>query len=1114
MEKHPRNNQALATFYLASLAIFLLFSGLSISTRAQQTYGSINGIVKDPNGAVVPNATILATNEGTSTAMSAKTDAAGTYIITNLQPGIYDVQTTAPGFGPAKQTGVHVEVGLSTNLDTALSVAGQEEIVTVTSEAPVINTEQSVFGTNIDQTALTDLPISNRRWSNFALLSSGAVPDGTFGDVAFRGLGYMFDNNTVDGAANTQGFFAEEVGRTRMAYSTSLQSVQEFQVTTSNYSAEYGHAVGGVINAITKSGTNGLHGDAYYYLRDSTIGGAYTPFATGAVLQPNGTYATLPIKPLDIRNQFGADAGGPVVKNKIFWYFNFDDFRRDFPVANIPLQPQNFFAPITVAAPASCSGAKLIGGSAGAPKIPNGQILECRGFTQAQVNSAVAFLDSTTGTSPRVGDQTIFFPKLDWKPNDSNTISGSYNRVRWKSPFGVQTNATTDRAIDSNGDDNVKDDRVVASWSSVVGAWATNNLRAIFTRDFEFENPTPSLPGQPLSALGLAPQADIKSCGYGVGGSAPTTFACTWNLGTPYYLNRADYPDEKRFQLADTFSISTGSHLIKLGFDITHTSDLLNAYASGDQYGEYSYNQLADYISDYLVAVNHLPNACVASTGPSIPCYNDYLQTFGPLAFNVPTLETGIFAQDDWRVVPRFTLNLGLRWDHEGMPAPVLPNAAIPQTQHFATDKIDFGPRFGFAWDVTGKGTTVLRGGYGLYYGRISNEQIYEAMTQTGNAGAQLSPTIFPTTSTGVPVSGVPLYGNVLSTYNASVGTANIAYFPGDMRLPAAEEFDAVLEHEFWKNTSVSLSYIGSVGRFLPIGLDTNLNNPLGATITYTISNGPLAGRQVSEPLFTGARPNPNYNQIVEYCTCGVSHYNAVVVEGKRRMNGGLQFDFLYTYASDTDDVASSTGSSGGEATSPAITADGAVNPFDFRAEEGVSNLEVRNRFVGNVIWQPPYFDHSQSLLTRALLSGWLISVSQIAESGLPFIETISGNEPSGIKPTPTLSSGGPTGGETSARAFFVPKNSNFLPATVNTDLRIARSFPIHERLHAELSLEAFNLLNHVNYNTATGAAYTTGGTAAAPSLTYSSSFGQLTAANNGVFFTARQLQLGAKISF
>jgi len=435
----------------------------------------------------------------------------------------------------------------------------------------------------------------------------------------------------------------------------------------------------------------------------------------------------------------------------------------------------------------------------------------------------------------------------------------------------------------------------------------------------------------------------------------------------------------------------------------------------------------------------------------------------------------------------------------------------LPQTTTFPSDKKDFGPRFGFAWDITGNGTTVVRGGYGLYFGRITNEQIYDAMTQTGNPGSQLSPTIFATTSGGAPIAGVPNYPGVLPSYNASVGTANITYFPSDMRLPAAEEFDGVIEHQFWKNTTVSLSYIGSVGRFLPIGVDTNLNKP--GTITYTVVGGPLAGQQVSEPLFTGARPNPAYNQIVQYCTCGISHYNAGVLQFKRRMTGGLQFDFSYTYASDTDDVASATGGSGGSVTTPNISSDGPVNPFNFRAEEGVSNLEVRNRFVGAVIWQPAYFDHSSSFVTRALLSGWLVSVNEVAETGLPFVQTISGNEPSGLGAT--ISSGGPTGGKTATRAYFVPKNSNFLPPTVNTDMRIARAFKIHERLRAELSIESFNLFNHVNYNTATGAAYTTGGTAAAPTLTYSSlSFGNLTAANNGTLFTARQLQLGAKISF
>ncbi len=342
-----------------------------------QTFGAINGVVTDPNGAVVTDAAVTATNEGTNAAVSTKSDSVGAYIISNLQPGVYDVETTVTGFSPSKVTGVKVEVGLSTSLYVHLALAGQSVLVTVTSETPVINTEQSVFASNIDDTQMANLPINVRRWSGLALMTPGAVPDGTFGDISFRGVGYMFDSNTVDGGSNTQAFFAEEVGRTQMAYSTSMLSVQEFQVTDSNYSAEFGRAVGGVINAVTKSGTNTIHGDAFYYLRDSTIGGAFAPFATGAVQQSSGSYVTMPIKPLDIRDQFGADAGGALVKDKFFWYFDFDDQRRDFPAVNIPSTPNNFFQTITVAPPAGgcpASGALATYSGSNAPKIPIGQI--------------------------------------------------------------------------------------------------------------------------------------------------------------------------------------------------------------------------------------------------------------------------------------------------------------------------------------------------------------------------------------------------------------------------------------------------------------------------------------------------------------------------------------------------------------------------------------------------------------------------------------------------------------------------------------------------------------------------------------------------------------------
>lgn len=241
-------------FCFASL---LVLAVCALSAMAQSTTtGAINGTVSNPNKEVVVGATVTAKNNGTNKEGTATTDDNGGFKVVNLDPGIYTVTVNASGFAPYTNEGVTVEVGRSTALNAELSLKGVTSTVQVTAEAPVINNSSQDFTSNVNQTTINESPINGRRWSNFAILTPGAVPDGTFGLISFRGISGLLNNNTIDGGDNNQAFFAEERGRTRISYVISQAAIREFQVNTSSYSAEYGRSAGGVTNAVTKSGTN------------------------------------------------------------------------------------------------------------------------------------------------------------------------------------------------------------------------------------------------------------------------------------------------------------------------------------------------------------------------------------------------------------------------------------------------------------------------------------------------------------------------------------------------------------------------------------------------------------------------------------------------------------------------------------------------------------------------------------------------------------------------------------------------------------------------------------------------------------------------------------------
>ncbi|CDM66845.1 TonB-dependent receptor [Pyrinomonas methylaliphatogenes] len=1081
--------------FLCFLALLLVLGPVALAQST--TNGAIGGIVKDPQGAVVPNASITVRNEETNKESTGTSDGEGRFRIVQLQPGNYTVTVNAPGFSTYTQQHVVVEVGRETALDVSLSVSGAQATVVVTSEAPVINTSQQDFSTNVNQVSINELPINGRRWSNFALLTPGAVPDGTFGLISFRGISGLLNNNTVDGGDNNQAFFSEERGRTRIGYVISQAAIREFQVNTSNYSAEYGRAAGGVVNAVTKSGTNELHGSGFYYQRNNKWG-ARNPlsFLTQNI---NGVFTPVAFKPKDVRHQFGGTLGGPIVKDKAFFFFSYDQQKRNFPgVARF--SQVDFLNRVDRCLLTSPLGATVT--LAQCPAYPGtsnpsrtGSLATGKGLTNAQVDQALNFLNSLSGEVPRRGDQRLILGKIDWNINSKNTLSATYNSLRWDSPNGIQTQAINTRAKDNFGDDFVDVDFLNLRLTSSLTARAVNEFRFQAGRDKEYEFSQPPLPGEPTTAPG---------------GRSPQVFITNgFSFGIPDFLERPAFPDERRFQFADTLTLTLGQHTVKFGGDINRVKDIVNNirflggeynYTGGTNAAGF-YSGLNDFIIDYInfITQGGLPanTPCYSSTRTRGKCYGgNFNQGLGVPGLSFHTTDFNLFIQDDWRVSSRLTLNLGLRYEYQINPDPVNVNPDLPQTANKVSDKNNFGPRIGLAYDLTGDGKTVLRGGYGIYYGRVINSTIYNALINTGVGTDRGQRQVTLTASN----PAAPVFPNLLSA--GTLVPPQVQYFASNFQNPQIHQADLIFEREVARNTVVSASYLFSFGRYLPTFVDTNLNPPVFAR--YTIVGGPYDGQVWLLPVFVGSRPNPNYQQITEIRSNVISKYNALVLQANRRLTNGLQFQTSYTLSR-----ASDTGQTSQTFTSPNVP----FNPFDQAAENGLSNFDRRHKFIASVVWQPTPFDEGSSRAARAIFNGWTISPILNAFSGQRYSATVSGTVnpvslgfPSGTQTPP---GGGGVNGVGSTRFALAPRNSFKMPSIWYLDMRLSRRFSITEKARLEFLAEAFNLFNRTQVTGVNTALYSISGS----TLQFNTAFGTPTAADS-TLFRERQVQLAVRFEF
>lgn len=434
---------------MALCLLATLFCVPNLSYGQLSGSATISGTVSDATGSVVPGSSVSIRNSDNGTERKIETNAAGIYNAAFLQPGHYQIQVSKTGFTSMLRKDLTLQVGQTLTIDFAMSVQSTQTQLTVTTESPVVDTEKTEVSQVISDNAVSNLPVSGRRWDTFVLLTPNVTTDGTSGLVSYRGLSGLYNSNTVDGANNNQALFAEARGRALSgAYVFSLDSIKEYQVTAANYSAELGQAAGGVVNAVTKSGANDIHGDLFYYLRYPTWN------ALDPLPKSNGIYT----QPIHQWQQFGSSVGGPVIKDKLFYFFTYDGSRKVNPVT----YTSTTYTPTVRALPCPAQ------------------------VTSSQCAAANGFLGSLQGTYPRATNQDIGFGKIDWQINSRNHLATSFDWMNYKAPNAYATNPSYNNdSIQTNGSYVYHERIFVANLDSIFTNTIVNNLRFQWGRDLE-----------------------------------------------------------------------------------------------------------------------------------------------------------------------------------------------------------------------------------------------------------------------------------------------------------------------------------------------------------------------------------------------------------------------------------------------------------------------------------------------------------------------------------------------------------------------------------------------------------------------------------------------------
>jgi len=1047
------------------LALFLL---------AQQNTATISGRVLDPSGAAIPGATVVAKNIQTGLERPATTDETGTYTIPLLPIGQYEVSAELLGFKKAVKTGIVLQVAQQARLDLALEVGRQSETIEVTAAVPLTQTESSSIGAVIDNRKVVELALNGRNFFQLALLVPQVTPPAEGSILSFRGgfnvggTSELANNFTLDGYDNNNGLLSAP------SFRPSVDSIQEFKVLTGSYAAELGHNSGGQVIVTTKSGTNDFHGGVFEFHRNSVLDAKNFFF-------PQDTP-----KPSFIRNQFGANAGGPVIRNKTFFFFSYEGLRLTQQVAGLGTVPLaemvkgdfrhllTLSSPIRVLNPFSSRDFR-------SPNVIDPELIN-------PIGQALAGYYPLPTTPTRPGS----LPSSNYSLGASRR--DNLNQYSIRLDHSLSRKDSVMLSLNDFKDETFEVNNIVCGSRVIPGFGCTVGLRPRLaglteTRFFgpslinearfgfqTFENPRHGQ-DESIEFLKQYNIPGIRLDGPPFPGVPSTQVQGYASLGAP-----TNFPQERidlTYQVADNVSYHRGKHAVKFGIDYRLFQTNRTQVSNGR--GSFTFNaQTTTLTSGYSMADLLLGLPTFTQRAP-----------FNPRLYNRNAMWGG-FVQNDWKMRPAFTLNIGVRYEyfaplHEKYNKlsnfnPANGNVEIQGQDGRAAgfwdpDRNNIEPRIGFAWQPFRSSKTVVRSGFGIYY-NVPATNMVSSGPQQNNPPFTSSERFNGTRENPISLN------NPYPEANTVAGTLTLSAFNRKFQDFLIQQWSLNVQQELTEKLVVELAYQGSSGTHLPMFY--NLNQPLPGT-------GSVAQQQAR-------RPYPQYGNITWLDTVGKSNYHGMSLRVEHRSDT-LSYLLSYTWAKSIDTAP-------GTIFNVSPSRSQAQNRDNLRGERGLSGFDVRHRFVFSPVWRLP-------LGTSVLARNWEASSIVTLQSGRPFTVLITRDQSNTLDnlARPDIVGDVNRGPRTVAQWFNTNavqqqtfgtfgnagRNNISGPPFKNFDFVVSRTINlgrIREGLSMQWRAELFNAFNHPNFSP--------------PVQTVDNpSFGQITNA-----LDPRQMQFGLKIKF